>query len=773
MPASRTLIVADVRTHTERRLVDAWAAEAHPGHLVVAVDELTDDLITPDTHVQPVRVTWLPKERVGGQRLNVGELLLLSEPRRPWQPLQKVLTRVRPDAAQVTPAEPATGAELIERYRERYGREDDEGLGQFVRRQAVMSLDRAQRSTLGSRYKVPRLIAEQILHKPSFREGLRSLSSSLGVAEDGVLADARAALEELVAVQSPAAIELWRSLLKPMHAHAWDVDADASSISQLRELNRASSLVFLPSHKSYVDPLILADVLLEHDLPRNHTLGGANLSFWPFGPLGKRAGIVFIRRSFGGDDIYKFVVRHYLAHLMAKRFNLEWFMEGGRSRTGKLRQPKYGILRYLVDALDIEPTANPVLVPVSIVYEQLHEVSSMAAEEQGGAKQAEGLAWMARYLRSQREHLGQVSVRFGDPLPLRQALAEAGDTAQLEKVVFAVASRINAVSPATATSLVTLVLLGERDRSLTVEEIGARVRPLLDYLDAKGVERPRDDLRHAAGLQTTLQRLADAGVVEVYDEGTVPVWSVRPGRHHTAAFYRNGALHHLLNRAIAEMTLLHVASLPEGPDHMPEAWQEALRLRDLLKFEFFFADKPRFRTELEAEAKLMAPAWDGSSMQAGQAGRALQRVMQGDDTDNAPVISGPLVAHHVLRSFLDAQLVAAEVLVALGGGTATTKEALVSSCLTLGQQMVRQRRIHGTESVSRELFGGCANLAANRDLLTAAPDAQRRREAWRRELVVLIERLDSINDLESRATPADPADSPLPDVSIDLVSPDA
>ena len=745
-----TLVVADVRTTTERALVQQWADTAYPGQPVVDVDELRGIALGPDVTVAPVRVTWLPEERASGDRLNLGELLLLTQPRRPWRPWQQVLSRVRPDSAVVTAAETATGAELRSRYHERYG-EVETGLPAFVRRQALMSLDRAERQVLGSRYKVPRLIAEQILDKPAFAEDLDELAGVLGRTPGQVRDDATDALEELVAVQSPLAIELWRSLLRPMHARAWDVDADASALARLRELNRTSSLVFLPSHRSYVDPLILADVLLDHDMPRNHTVGGANLSFWPFGPLGKRAGIIFIRRSFGGDDVYKLVVRHYLAHLMAKRFNLEWFMEGGRTRTGKLRKPRYGILRYLVDGLDLEPDADPVLVPVSLAYEQLHEVSSMAEEEQGGTKQAEGLAWLARYIRSQQTHLGRVAVRFGDPLPLRQALADAGEgPAQLEKVAFSVASRINAVTPATATSLVTLVLLGERDRALTPEEIGWRVRPLLDYLDARGVERPRDDLRLAVGLHATLSRLADADVVEVYDGGTEPVWSVRPARHHTAAFYRNGALHHLLNRAIAELVLAHVATLDEGVDHLESAWQEALRLRDLLKFEFFFADKPAFREELEVEAALMAPAWDGSALQAGQAVRALDRVLQGHGGDNAPVIAGPLVAHHVLRSFIDAQLIAAEVLVGLGGGTATSAEDLVEGCLALGKQMVRQRRIHGVESVSRELFTGCADLAGNRDLLAAAPDAQQRRKAWRAEVVLTLDRLDRIREIEIR-----------------------
>lgn len=751
MQRNHTLILADVTSTPETRLVQKWAAEAFPGQSVIrSADLREEDLTREDSQIQPVRVTWLPKERASAARLSAGELLLLARPRRPWAPLQQVLTRVRPDAAQITQAEPATVAELRARFVERYGPDGDRNFAAFVGRQALVALDRAERVTMGHRYKVPRLIAEQILDKPSFTQGLKAIATTAGTTLADITEEAKKALEELIAVQSPVAIEVWRSILKPMHAHAWEVDADSEALADLRELNRTNGLIFLPSHRSYVDPLILADVLLEHDLPRNHTLGGANLSFWPFGPLGKRSGIVFIRRSFGGDEVYKFAVRHYLAHLMAKRFNVEWFMEGGRTRTGKLRRPKYGIWNYLVDGLEIEPQADPVLVPVSIVYEQLHEVSGMAAEELGASKQAEGLAWFARYVRAQREHLGRVMVRIGEPLPLRQALDEAGEDNRLEKVAFRVASRINAVTAATATSLVTLVLLGERDRALTPAQITGRVKPLIDYLDAKGVERPRDDLRTEEGVCTTLRRLAQADVVEVYDDGPTEVWSICDDRHHVAAFYRNGALHHLLNRALAEMIILHVATLPEGEDHLDAAWEEALRLRDLLKFEFYFSEKAAFRRELEQEAALMAPAWEGRDLMAGQASRLLQRVMKGDDSHNAPLITGPLVANHVLRSFLDAQMVAAEVLASLDSGTTITPDELVDACTTLGQQMVLQRRIHGIESVSRELFGGCASLAENRDLMKAAPDAAAGRLAYKRELERMLDRLDSLQAMESR-----------------------
>ena len=148
-------------------------------------------------------------------------------------------------------------------------------------------------------------------------------------------------------------------------------------------------------------------------------LGGINVAFWPIGPVARRSGYVFIRRSFKDDEVYKLALREYMAYLMRKRFNLEWYIEGGRSRTGKLRPPRYGLLAYLVEAFRSGGVEDVQLVPVSIVYDQLYEVGAMAAEERGAQKTAESLSWFVGYARAQGRRLGKVRVSIGEPLSLR------------------------------------------------------------------------------------------------------------------------------------------------------------------------------------------------------------------------------------------------------------------------------------------------------------------------------------------------------------------
>jgi glycerol-3-phosphate O-acyltransferase len=735
-PSPEVLFV-EARTPTERELIRRWAATTHPyAQLMEHGDpglafqlERGDDVL-----VVPARVTWLPSaDEVDVIPTARGNLIALFSPRRPPALLQRWIVRHDPTRARFTVGEPASAAALRAEFRaETGGTSGREGFVAFVERRATVACDRAERVTIGDRYKVPRLVAEQITASARSRERIAELARRLGRPFDDVLAELTDDLHELAAVQSPPAIDAFRALMGPMHRKAWAVEADVDGLDRLRELNRDHGLVFLPSHRSYADPLLLADVLHRNNFPRNHVLGGINMAFWPLGPLGKRAGVIFIRRTFGKDEVYKLAIREYFGYLVAKRFNLEWYIEGGRTRTGKLRSPRFGLLRYLVRAIEDGHADDVILAPVSIVYDQLPEVGMMSAEQAGTKKSAEGIGWFVRYVRGQSRDAGTARVRFGEPLSLRKALDEAGqDSNQLDKVAFHILDEINRATPVSATALVTFALLDVGDRAVTLDQTRAITAPLLDYLESRGVAGPVADLRDAAALKRTLTALVKAGAATCFDGGLEPVWSVAPGHHRVAAFYRNAALHHLVNRAILELALTRAGEQPAASDVVDTVWAEAMRLRDLLKYEFFFAPKPAFREELAAE--LEALGW--------RPGEVLTGELAADLIDRTPF----RVAPGTLRSFVEAQLVVADRLAERSPHTALDRDELLTDCVGYGRQLVLQGRIHGGESVSRAVFEAAWELAANRDLVDpGGDDVTQARIAWRAELTEVRDRLERI-----------------------------
>lgn len=675
------------------------------------VEELAGTL--PDSGdglVTPLRVVWLPQERDGARQTRWSDLAALANPHRPGQRRQRRIADREPDRYRVIAGEPATLADLRRRYEEETQREPEPvAFARYVRRAAVVTLARSERQVIGERYKVPRLVAEQILDRAAYREELADLAKELDLTEEEIAQRAAGCLDELVAVQSRIATDLWSGIMSPLHSKTWRVDVDTSGLEHLKDLNRRHALIFLPSHRSYADPLVLAGVLAAHDFPRNHVMGGSNLNFWPFGPLARRAGLVFIRRSFGDDQVYKSVVQEYFGHLLSKRFNLEWYFEGGRSRTGKLRPPKFGLLRYVAAALEAGRTEDVYLVPVSITYERLPEVSAMSDEQSGGTKKKEGLAWLAKYARNQRGRSGSVHVRFGDPFPVRDRLAPAGSDEPeqriaLQKIAFDVAVGINRAAPVTANALMALALLGVRDEALTADQIRTVIAPILDYIRARNIPTiDLDVLENEAGINHVLAELDRAGVVTTYAKGVEPVFSIAPGKHLDAAFYRNNAIHWFINRAIVELSMLHAAD-KRADDPRTEGWNEAKRLRDQLKFEFFFPDRDTYEAELTEELSLLT---DGGRKPSGTPEEV--RALLGD--------AGFLMAHRVLRSFLDAQLVVLERLAAMDPGTRPETKVLLDDCEAVGKQMLLQGRLHGPESLSRELFGAAIQLADNYGLM--------------------------------------------------------
>jgi glycerol-3-phosphate O-acyltransferase len=347
------------------------------------------------------------------------------------------------------------------------------------------------------------------------------------------------------------------------------------------------------------------------------------------------------------------------------------------------------------------------------------------------------------YARAQGRRLGKVRVSVGEPLSLRAALAEDSASGvrranEVEKVAFEICHRIGRATPITPTSLVTLALLGVEDRALTLAGVQEILEPLLEYVERRGLPTTADvDLHSESALRGTLDALAKGSVANRFADGLEPVYGIGPERHLEAAFYRNGSVHFFVNRAITELVLVRAAEEP-SERVFDEAWQEALRLRDLLKFDFFFARKRTFSEEIREELGLIDPDWEQRPNEA----EAARTVLSGMRLH---------LAHRVLRPFLEAYQVVADRLAAYDPGEPVDEKKVLAECIGLAHQYRLQRRLHSPESISKELFSTALRLAANRDLIAPRQDELRdRRLAFAAEIRAEVRRIATVRDLALR-----------------------
>ncbi|BBX96138.1 putative acyltransferase plsB1 [Mycobacterium lacus] len=586
----------------------------------------------------------------------------------------------------------------------------------------------------------------QLLAARWYDERLTALAGELGRDPDSVRAEAAGYLREMAASLDERAVHAWRGFSRWL-MRAYDVLVDEDQIAHLRKLDRRATLAFAFSHRSYLDGMLLPEAIQANRLAPALTFGGSNLNFFPMGGFAKRTGTIFIRRQTKDIPVYRFVLRAYTAQLVQNHANLTWSIEGGRTRTGKLRPPVFGILRYITDAVDEIDGPEVYLVPTSIVYDQLHEVEAMTTEAYGAVKRPEDLRFLIRLARQQGERLGRAYLDFGEPLPLRKRLEElrvdeAGTGTEIERVALDVEHRINRATPVTPTAVVNLALLGA-DRSLSISEVLATVRPLASYIAARNwTVAGAADLTNRSTIRWTLHQLVSSGVVSVYDAGTEAVWGIGADQHLVAAFYRNTAIHILVDRAIAEMALLAAVELSEGGSVSPATVRdEALRLRELLKFEFLFSARAQFEQDLADEVRLIGPAADTTKPAAAA---DVRRLLESADV---------LLAHLVLRPFLDAYHIVADRLAA-HEDESFDEEGFLAECLAVGKQWELQRRIASAESRSMELFKTALRLARHRELVDlVGSDTGRmakRRQEFADEIATATRRVNAIAELARR-----------------------
>lgn len=767
--AGKKLFIIDARNRVERRhLLDwlhgTWGDVSREDYVVLPLsdqDEGLDltrlaerlDAAGDDCLVVPVRVAWRISRFDKERPLRLRDLLF-GDPRMPGSLRARLILLRDRRRAQCLLGEPATVADLRARFEEATGgaiggstdNDPSAAFAPWVARQATLTLEVEERGVRGTRYKVPRLVADSIASSPRFRAEIAALAAEQGRPRREVVAEARKYMKELISTPSALFLDLRARLERFMMTQGYDKGflCDPAELETMREMIRTRPTVFLFTHKTYLDGITPNALAYDNDMTMLHSFGGINLDFFGIGTLFRRSGMIFIRRSFQDLPTYKVVLRLYIAWLLEKRFPMSWALEGTRSRLGKLMPPKYGILKYVVDAAHHGGIENLHIVPFVTSFDLIRDVEEYAEEQTGRTKKPESFTWFLGYLKSLREPMGRVRIDLGAPVVLPVA-PDPEDRRALERIAFDASVSANRVTPLTVTAVMCMVLLGTAPRGATAEELARITHYIADWAKARGI-RLSDELDNfdRAAIRATADTLVNSGLILRNDEGSETVYTIEPSKHPMASYYRNSVIHHFLPKTLIELALFRLQE-DEPEDAPARFWAEIERLRDLFKFEFFYQPREIFRREIEEELDRTDGQW-AAHLNGGPRGiRSLIARFQ------------PLVGHAALLPFVEAYIVVFELLVRLKDGEVLSQADCVAQGLVEGRQAYMLRRISSEASIGKILFENGYKLATHMEL-TGPTDSElaTRRRTMLAELRALARRMERMRIAVLDAAERDP-----------------
>jgi glycerol-3-phosphate O-acyltransferase len=574
-----------------------------------------------------------------------------------------------------------------------------------ARGEVLQHLSRELRAAVGPPLKDSSRVKAKVLRDRSLRTRLEDLAAETGRPLAGLRAEAARCLDEIASNYDPKVVALARPFLKGLFSRLYEsLEIDEDGLGRVKRAAATAPVIICPSHKSYVDFLVISWLLYEHGMMAPHIAAGINLSFWPAGPFFRRGGAFFIRRHVKGDRVYAAVLRSFVKQLLRDKFPQEFYIEGGRSRTGKLLFPKMGLVSMEVDAW-LDGAAEDVLfVPVSIDYEQLIEASAYLRELSGGEKPKENLRGLLSAFTVLFRSYERLYVQFEAPVSLR-AVAQARlgarvaglatDAEARRLLVQAVATRvafgIGRAVTITPVGLVCAALLSHVRRGLPAAELTRRVE-LLRFIAAEGAARFGRGLAGASSdplqpgpVQDAVRRLVGSGQVTTASAAGETIYRVVEEKRPVLDYHRNAVIHRYVAPAIAASALLAAGEAP-----LAEVRERAAWLSRLFKLEFMYEPGAEltevFGQNIAFLQRLGAVELEGERIRPGAAREPIEFLAE------------------FLRPYLEAYRLAAETALLLlddASRQSTDRKSLLKLCLERGRADVLTGRMLAREALSK------------------------------------------------------------------------
>lgn len=359
-------------------------------------------------------------------------------------------------------------------------------LVRMLQQQLNIYLDKQRASMLGPDLSDRRNLVDKLIYSPAIKHAIEAEAKASGTNVRDARILAKGYANEMVNDYSHSIIRGFYKFLTWLWTQLYD-GVEVHHFERVRELATDYELVYVPCHRSHVDYLLLSYVIYKRGLSIPYVAAGDNLDVPILGPLLRGAVAFYIRRSFRGNALYTAVLREYMHTLITRNTPIEYFIEGGRSRSGRLLPPKMGMLAMTVHS-QLRQTNKPVVfIPTYIGYERIMEGGTYVGELKGKPKESESLIGLLKVGRKIERIFGNVHLSFGTPLhlsdfmqkfdvPANSLPSDRTDTpldektgAMVDNIGVKVMQHINKAAVVTPVSLLSLVLLSAPKAALDEE----------------------------------------------------------------------------------------------------------------------------------------------------------------------------------------------------------------------------------------------------------------------------------------------------------------
>ena len=477
---------------------------------------------------------------------------------------------------------------------------NSEFLALKLRRNLLGQINAHRKSITGPTIKMPEEIRQEILTGEELHRFMGSYAQRRQMTIFQTHREAMGYVDEIAANYSPAFINIAHRIIgRFLDTMFESVTFSTEALSAIKRIARKGPIIFMPAHKSHMDSLLLSYTLYDNHMPCPHVFAGKNLAFWPMAPVFRRVGAFFVRRSFKGAVFYAKVFSAYIYQVLKEGFNIAVYIEGTRSRSGKLLHPQLGMLSILLHAYFAGACRDLIFVPVFISYDRIPDEGSYLHEISGGKKSPENFRQMLKAKRILKNRYGRVHLNFGQPSTLTDRLAEQGLTGavlssrqqnQLCRDIGAhVMNAIDQQAMVTPQSLVAGALLSGGREMVSRRELDFRIEASMNLLAAQGTCLA-DTLAdgHLAAVENALLHYQRRKFIQWVDTqskgaGRQDTCRILENRRIALDYYKNITICHFIPPAFTALAILEKDAFQFSAADLHDTYRH---LQDLFSEEF-------------------------------------------------------------------------------------------------------------------------------------------------------------------------------------------